>query len=432
MNILKSILQTFCHSSARVRAEQAGCQKLSRTRAFTLIELLVVISIISFLSSIVLASMQTARDKAITTKITEDMRQVKIAAEMYYGDKGSYTFTFASNDINKDILANNNTPILQDFNPFSTKIANAVGEQPACDLFNVIAGNLVSAKYLSAVPVHPRQDYANGVCYKVATSSDGTYFAAYGETPATVLVGSSYVPKNIGFVAGNASISNLNTIRRGSGNTFLRTANIQTDLAGIADIPDAVIGITAGHSGSYGRSSSNLGYSLTITTTGNGTVTANPSKSSYNSGETVTLTASPSTGYTLSEWGGSCSGTGSCTVTMNGNKTVTATFVSSGPVLISYNPNSNYVWNANPKTQTFTPTGLVFTGSCSTGNELKAIMRYSPFGQGYIIDNLAPYSVSANGISTYRQQEIQPFLAISGINSAFLDVICVDIGGYRD
>ena len=59
-------------------------------------------------------------------------------------------------------------------------------------------------------------------------------------------------------------------------------------------------------------------------------------------------------------------------------------------------------------------------------------MRYSPFGQGYIIDNLAPYSVSANGISTYRQQEIQPFLAISGINSAFLDVICVDIGGYRD
>jgi prepilin-type N-terminal cleavage/methylation domain-containing protein len=235
------------------------------TTGFTLIELLVVISIISFLSSIVLASMQTARDKAITAKIAEDMRQVKIASEMYYGDTGSYTFTFASNNINKNILANNNnsTPILQDFNVFSTKIADAEAtEPPACSLFRVIAGNLVSAKYLSSVPVHPRQNWAENICYKAATSSDGTYFAAYGETPETVLVGGVSTPKNYGFVVGDISIPKLNAIRTTPGFDYLNTTS-DSPITSTADIADAVIGVTNGAGGSYGGSggSGSLGSS---------------------------------------------------------------------------------------------------------------------------------------------------------------------------
>jgi hypothetical protein len=75
---------------------------------------------------------------------------------------------------------------------------------------------------------------------------------------------------------------------------------------------------------------------LTVTKTGNGTVTSAPGgincgmscSESFASGSTVTLTASPTGGSTFGGWsGGGCSGTGSCVVVMNGNQGVTATFV---------------------------------------------------------------------------------------------------------
>jgi uncharacterized repeat protein (TIGR02543 family) len=40
----------------------------------------------------------------------------------------------------------------------------------------------------------------------------------------------------------------------------------------------------------------------------------------------VTLTASADTGSTFTGWGGACSGTANCVVTMDAAKTVTATF----------------------------------------------------------------------------------------------------------
>lgn len=69
-------------------------------------------------------------------------------------------------------------------------------------------------------------------------------------------------------------------------------------------------------------------YSLTITTPTNGTITASPAGPNYASGTTVSLTANPSSGYQLSAWGESLSGTTNpATLTMNANKTVSATFV---------------------------------------------------------------------------------------------------------
>jgi len=40
----------------------------------------------------------------------------------------------------------------------------------------------------------------------------------------------------------------------------------------------------------------------------------------------VTVTATAATGYTFTGWSGACSGTGACVVTMNADKTITATF----------------------------------------------------------------------------------------------------------
>ncbi len=73
---------------------------------------------------------------------------------------------------------------------------------------------------------------------------------------------------------------------------------------------------------------------LTVTTTGNGTVSSSPAgiacpadcSQSYNYGTMVTLTAAAATGSTFTGWGGACTGTGACTVTIDAAKSVSATF----------------------------------------------------------------------------------------------------------
>jgi prepilin-type N-terminal cleavage/methylation domain-containing protein len=60
------------------------------TRGFTLIELLVVISIISLLSSIVLASLNSARAKAKDAAIKEELKQLQTLATFNYDDYGGY------------------------------------------------------------------------------------------------------------------------------------------------------------------------------------------------------------------------------------------------------------------------------------------------------------------------------------------------------
>ena len=76
---------------------------------------------------------------------------------------------------------------------------------------------------------------------------------------------------------------------------------------------------------------------LTLTKSGTGTGGINPNtgtitwagnngSANYTSGTVVTLTAPPDTGNTFSGWSGACTGTGTCQVTMDAAKSVTATF----------------------------------------------------------------------------------------------------------
>lgn len=59
-------------------------------RGFTLIELLVVIAIIGVLSSVILSSLNVARAKGRDARRISDLRQMKIALELYYQSNGSY------------------------------------------------------------------------------------------------------------------------------------------------------------------------------------------------------------------------------------------------------------------------------------------------------------------------------------------------------
>ncbi|OGZ10588.1 MAG: hypothetical protein A3D67_01895 [Candidatus Lloydbacteria bacterium RIFCSPHIGHO2_02_FULL_51_22] len=59
-------------------------------KGFTLIELLVVIAIISILASVVLASLNTAREKSRDAKRVSDVKQIQLALEYYFDDNGQY------------------------------------------------------------------------------------------------------------------------------------------------------------------------------------------------------------------------------------------------------------------------------------------------------------------------------------------------------
>ena len=63
---------------------------IHRERGFTLIELLVVIAIIGILSSIVLASLNTARAKARDARRLSDLKELQTALELYFSDYNSY------------------------------------------------------------------------------------------------------------------------------------------------------------------------------------------------------------------------------------------------------------------------------------------------------------------------------------------------------
>lgn len=65
-------------------------------RGFTLIELLVVIAIIGILSSVVLASLNTARAKSRDTQRISNMEQVRVALEFYFDENNTYPSTSGS------------------------------------------------------------------------------------------------------------------------------------------------------------------------------------------------------------------------------------------------------------------------------------------------------------------------------------------------
>lgn len=66
------------------------------SKGFTLIELLVVIAIIGILSSVVLASLNTARNKGTDAAIKANMANVRAQGEMWYDSQSKYDLVCAS------------------------------------------------------------------------------------------------------------------------------------------------------------------------------------------------------------------------------------------------------------------------------------------------------------------------------------------------
>jgi uncharacterized repeat protein (TIGR02543 family) len=112
-----------------------------------------------------------------------------------------------------------------------------------------------------------------------------------------------------------------------------------------------------------GGSYPTLYFTLT-TSASNGTVTKNPDYTSYASGTQVTLTATPAEGFVFAGWSGSASGTTNpLVVTMDGKKTITATFqaalaltsIAVSPATVAINAGSTQQFTAIGYDQNYAP-----------------------------------------------------------------------------
>ncbi len=135
---------------------------------FTLIELMVVISTIGLLSSIVLASLKDARDKANVVKFSSEINQFKSALELYRADKGEYPYE--------------NRSTLTDFNSDGTAAVTSLYEgTPSTPLVSVAT---MMSNYMKKLPNFsnecPNMTSGEGSCpwfYRTNknTLSDGNY-----------------------------------------------------------------------------------------------------------------------------------------------------------------------------------------------------------------------------------------------------------------
>jgi parallel beta-helix repeat protein len=112
-------------------------------------------------------------------------------------------------------------------------------------------------------------------------------------------------------------------------------------------------------------------YTLGVAVTGSGSVSSSPAGIScgstcthgYNQNTVVTLSAAPATGYSFTGWGGACSGTNACAVTMSAAKSVTATFTA---IPTSSFALTTTVTGTGQGTLTSNPSGINCPTTCSS------------------------------------------------------------------
>ncbi len=235
------------------------------------------------------------------------------------------------------------------------------------------------------------QDYPNGGngylrILRFSPSADriyGTTYSPYSGTSLTTYPDQMEMVYDMEDVSGGAYtlIGTVNNVDNGaSASVSWPGRSVSTGYEWYATVSDGTEMVTSA-TWSF-TTSSIVSYNLTVNLAGNGSVSKIPNKAQYNSGEVVQLTANADPGWKFSSWSGDL--TGSVTprsVTMNGNKIITATFIpecippsipivgtitqpscesATGSVVLSGLPEGD--WTINPGAITGSVTSTAITG----------------------------------------------------------------------
>ncbi len=156
-------------------------------------------------------------------------------------------------------------------------------------------------------------------------------------------------------------------------------------------------------------------YTLTVAANpaGSGTVTKSPDQATYISGAQVQVTATPSSGWSFSGWSGDASGnTNPLSVTMNSNKTVTATFVQLYTLTVAVNPAGSGTVTKSPDQATYTSGSQVqFIANPATG---WVFSGWSGDASG----NTNPLNVTTNSNKTVTATFVRRFTLSTSVSPA--------------
>ena len=220
-----------------------------------------------------------------------------------------------------------------------------VGNKANATVTNLLAG----ATYYFAVTAYDssrnESGYSNEVAYTIpaaCTYSVSPVSQSFNSTGGTGSEGVT-TPSGCTWTAVSSAswiMITSNVSATGSGTTYYSVSPNSGTSSRTGTLTIAGKAVTISQSGGSAQ------YNLNITKAGagSGTVTNTPNGTTFKAGTSVALTAAPGANSTFAGWSGAYTGTSpTCTITMNGNASVTATFNLKAPAtppsngIIGYN-----------------------------------------------------------------------------------------------